>query len=67
MIPGLELLDWPLRLKMFTELPRVLGMIIAFPSYEVLFLTSHSPFSKDLINLIDGFLYFWVDVPDILL
>jgi hypothetical protein len=67
MTPGPELLNRPLRLKMFADLPRVLGMVISFPSYQVLFLTANSPFPENPFDLIDGFLYFWVDVSDILL
>lgn len=42
-------------------------MVIPFPSYQVLFLTANSSLPEDPFDLVDGFLYFWVDVPDILL
>ena len=42
-------------------------MVISFPPYQVLFLTANSSFLEDPFDLVDRFLYFWVDVPDILL
>lgn len=54
----MEFLDWLIRVEMFTNLPGILGMVITFPSYEVLFLTSYSPFAQDALDLVDGFLYF---------
>ena len=64
---AMELLDGCIRFEVFADLPGIFGMVVSFPSHEVLFLTSYSPFLKDPINLIDGFLYFRVDVSDILL
>jgi hypothetical protein len=52
---------------MFTDLLGVFGIVVSFLSYQVLFLTANSSFPKDPFDLVDGFLYFWVDVSDILL
>jgi hypothetical protein len=62
-----KLLNWPQRIEVFSELPGVFGVIISFPSYEILFLASYSPSPDNVIYLVDWFLYFWVDVPNILL
>ena len=42
-------------------------MIVPFPSYQVLFLTANSSLLEDPFDLVDRFLYFGIDVPDILL
>ena len=63
----LEFFNWSLRFEMFAELPRVLGMVISFPSYQVLFLTANSSLLEDPFDLVDRFLYFGVDVLNICL
>ena len=42
-------------------------MIVPFPSYQVLLLTANSSLLKDPFDLVDGFLYFGVDVLNICL
>jgi hypothetical protein len=53
-----KFLDWSERLEVFPELPRIFGMVVSFPSYQVLFLTANSSFPKDPFDLVDRFLYF---------
>ena len=52
---------------MFAKLLRVLSMVISFLLYQVLFLTANSSLFEDLFDLVDRFLYFRIDVPNILL
>ena len=64
---AIELLDRFARLEVFSYLLRVFGIVIPFLSYQVLFLTANSSLPEDPFDLVDRFLYFWVDVSNILL